>query len=56
MSFPRFDRIVPSVLTPWSRVLLEKLPVFQALKKFSAFYATRKFIAAFTSAHHLSLS
>jgi len=37
-------------LTPWSRVLLEKLTGFRLVKKFPAFYATRRFIIAFTSA------
>jgi hypothetical protein len=41
---------------PWSSVLLEKLTVFQVVKKFPAFYGTRRFITAFTSAYHLSLS
>jgi len=40
---------------PWSRVLLEKLTVPQLVKKFPAFYGTRRFITAFTSARHLSL-
>ena len=44
------------LLTPWSRVLLEKLIGFQPVKKFPAFYGTRRFITAFTSACHLSLS
>ena len=44
------------VLTPWSRVLLEKLTGFQLVKKFPTFYGTRKFITAFTSARHLSLT
>jgi len=44
------------LLTPWSRVLLEKLTGIKLVKKFSAFYGTRRFISAFTSAHHLSLS
>ena len=44
------------LLTPWSRVLLEKLTGFQLVKKFPAFYGTRKFITAFTSARHLFLS
>jgi len=44
------------LLTPWSRVLLEKLTVFQLVKKFPAFYGTLTFITAFTSARHLSLS
>ena len=43
-------------LTPWSRVLLEKLAGFQLVKKFPAFYGTRRFIIAFTSDRHLSLS
>jgi len=42
-------------LTPWIRVLPEKLTVPQ-LVKFPAFYGTRRFIIAFTSAFHLSLS
>jgi len=44
------------LLTPWSRILLEKLTGFQLLKKFSAIHGTRKFVTAFTSACHLSLS
>jgi hypothetical protein len=42
--------------TPCSTVLLEKLTGFQIVKKFPAFYGTRRFITAFTSARHLSLS
>jgi hypothetical protein len=42
-------------LTPWSRVLLEKLTSFQLVKKFAAFCETRRFIIAFTSACHLSI-
>ena len=41
---------------PWSRVLLEKLTGSQLVKKFPAFYGTRRFITAVTSARHLSLS
>ena len=44
------------LLIPWSRVLLEKLTGLQLVKKFPAFYGTRRFITAFTSAGHLSLS
>jgi hypothetical protein len=44
------------LLTPRSRVLLEKLTGSQLLKKFPAFYETRRFIIAFTSPRHLSLS
>ena len=44
------------LLTPYSRVLLEKLTSFQLIKKFPAFYVTRRFITSFTSARHLPLS
>jgi hypothetical protein len=43
-------------LNSWSRVLLEKLIGSQLVKKFPAFYETRRFITSFTSARHLSLS
>jgi hypothetical protein len=43
-------------LTPCSRVTLQKLIVSQLVKIFPAFYVTRRFITAFTSARHLSLS
>jgi hypothetical protein len=43
-------------LTPWCRFLLEKLTGSQLVKKFPAFYGTRRFITAFTSARYLSLS
>jgi len=41
--------------TPCIRVLLEKLTGFQLVKKFPAFYGTRKFITAFTSVRQLFL-
>jgi len=44
------------LLTPWSIVLLEKLTGSQLVKKFPAFYETRRFITAFTTARHLSIS
>ena len=44
------------LLTPWSRVLLEKLSGSQLVKKFPAFYWIRTFIAALASARHLSPS
>ena len=44
------------LLTPWCRVLLEKLTGLQLLKKFPAFHRTRRFITALTSIRHLSLS
>ena len=43
------------LLTPWCRVLLEKLTGLQVVKKFPAFHGTRRFITALTSVHHLSL-
>jgi hypothetical protein len=47
---------VDNLLAPWSRVLLEKLTGLQLVKKFPAFYGTRRFLTALTSARHLSLS
>jgi hypothetical protein len=44
------------LLTPWSRVLPEKLKRPELLNKFPVFYGTRRFITAFTRACHLSLS
>ena len=44
------------LLSPWSRVLLEKLTGSQLVKKFSAFYGTQRFITAITTARHLPLS
>ena len=43
-------------LTPWSRVLPEKLKRPQLLRKFPACYGTPRFITAFTRSRHLSLS
>jgi hypothetical protein len=45
-----------SLITPWSRVLLEALTGSQPVKICPAFYGTRMFITAFTSARQLSLS
>ena len=44
------------LLTPWRRVLLEKVTGLQLVKKFPAFHGTRRFITALTSVRHLSLS
>ena len=44
------------ILTPWCRVLLEKLTGLQLVKKFPAIHGTRRFIAALTSVRHLFLS
>jgi hypothetical protein len=48
--------VITYLLTPWSRVLPEKLTGLQLVKKFPPFYGTRRFITALTSARHLSLS
>jgi hypothetical protein len=48
--------LIYSLITPWSRVLLEKITGFQLVKKFPVLYETRRFITAFTSACQLSLS
>ena len=45
-----------TILTPWSRVLLEKPTGSQLVKKFPAFYGTRKLITAFSSARRPFLS
>jgi len=44
------------LLTLYSGVPLEKLTGFQQVKKFPAFYGTRRFITDFTTDLHLSLS
>ena len=46
----------PYWLIPRNKLLPEKLTGHQLLKKFPAFYGTRRFITAFTTARHLSLS
>ena len=47
---------VTFLLTPWSRVLLEKLTGSAATQEFPRIFGTRKFITVLTSARHLSLS
>ena len=44
------------LLTPWFRVLLEKLNGLQLVKEFPTFHGTLRFITALTSVPHLSLS
>ena len=51
-----FKFLAPYLLTPWCRVLLEKLTGLQLVKKFPALHGTRRFITALTSVRHLSLS
>ena len=51
-----FTYLLTYLLTPWCRVLLEKLTGLQLVKKFPAFHGTRRFITALTSVRQLSLS
>ena len=44
------------LLTPWCRVLLEKLTGLQLVNKFPGFHGTRKFVTAFISVRQLPLS
>jgi len=44
------------LLTPWSRVLLEKLTGSAASQEIPHIFGTRRFITVLTSACHLSLS
>jgi len=44
------------LLSPWCRVLLEKLTRLQLVKEFPAFHGTPRFITAITSVRHVSLS
>jgi hypothetical protein len=47
--------LLTCLITPRSTVLLNKLTDLQLVKKFSAFYGTRRFITAFTSAQPVSI-
>jgi hypothetical protein len=47
--------LVTYLLTPWSRVLPEKLAVSQLAKKFHAFYGTGRVITAVTRGRHMSV-
>jgi len=48
--------LITYLLTLWSRVLIKKLTGSQLVNKSPTLYGTRRFITAFTSARHLSLS
>jgi hypothetical protein len=41
---------------PWNKVRLENITVYQLVKKFLTFYATREFNSTFTIVRQLSLS
>jgi hypothetical protein len=51
-----YSKLYGYLLTPWCRVLLEKLTGLQLVKKFPAFHGTWRFIIALTSVCHLFLS
>ena len=51
-----FTYLLTYLLTPWCRVVLEKLTGLQLVKEFPAFHGTRRFITALTKVRHLSLS
>jgi len=51
-----FTYFLTYLLIAGSRVLLEKLTSSQLVKIFPEFHETRRFITAFTSVRHLSLS
>jgi hypothetical protein len=44
--------VIIIIITPWGRVLVEKLIVAKLVKKFPAFYGIRRFITVFTRDHH----
>jgi len=48
--------VIIYLLTPWSRVLLEKLPGSAASQEIPRIFGTRRSITVLTSARHLSLS
>jgi len=50
------DPVTTYLLTPWSRVLLEKLTDSAASQEIPHIFGTRRFITVLTSARHLSLS
>ena len=56
LKYQQYSYLLTYLLTPRSRVLLEKLISSQLVKKFTTFFGTRRFITAFTSACLLSLS
>jgi len=59
VSFPpvyTLNYLITYLLSPWCRVLLQKLTGLQLVKKLPAFHGTRRFISALTSVRHLSLS
>ena len=54
--FVHLESLFTYLLTPWSRVLLEKLTGSAASQEIPRIFGTRRFITVFTRARHLSLS
>ena len=50
------QRDITYLLTPWSRVLLEKLTGSVASQEIPPIFGTRRFLTVLTSASHLSLT
>ena len=48
--------VIIIILTPWCRILFEKLTGLQLVKKFPVFHGTRRFITALTNVRQLSVS
>jgi hypothetical protein len=48
--------LITHSLTPWCRILFEKLIVTQLSKNILLSHGTRRFITVFTKAHHWTLS
>ena len=55
-SFGNYTSPQTLLLTPWSRVLHEKLTGSKIVKKFPTFYGIRLFVIVLTIARHLSIS
>jgi hypothetical protein len=51
-----YTKLPTYLLTPCSRVLLEKLTGFAASREIPSIFGTRRFLTVLTSARHLSLS
>ena len=56
LMFVALTYLLTYLLTPCSRVLLDKLTESAASQEIPRIYGTRRFITVFTSARHLSLS
>jgi hypothetical protein len=54
--FTHMNATLTYLLTPWSRVLLEKLTGSAASQQIPRIFGTRSFLTVPTSARHLSLS